>query len=498
MSRSLKTVGVAAFAAFAVGGVASSQVEFLPKVDHPVASTPDQIAIGDWDGDGDMDLAVTCDAPERVAIFVNDGRGAFAFSYNVYLTSNSGPKGLAAGDFNRDGDTDLVVVAFGHDQLHVLENLGAGAFAVAEAYPVSHGATYVIAALLDGDADLDLVVTCRDSGSVDVLRGVGSGHFGAATTYPAGVDTRGLCAADLDGDLDLDVAVASHDTEEIVLLMNDGAALFSVGPALSMAPLKPESVVALDLEGDGDVDLATAGFSSSFGLDELSLWVQTAPGTFVNGITYPTLGNDPSVLFVGDFDLDYDADIAVVNENSANLSIFSNNGNGGFGLPRLFDTGTDPGYLCGADFDGNGSIDLATANESGNSLSILRNGNASAFRDLGFALGGTNGLPTLAGIGTLEPLSTTTAVIGNGRPGALSFLVMGFSRIDAKFAGGAFVPAPDAFLNCVLDGDGGFVFQDTWPGEALSGDTFYFQAWILDPAGPRNFAATNALEAIVP
>jgi len=208
MTKHLQKIGLAATAAFLVGGTASSQIGFAPKVDYPIASTPDQIAIGDWDGDGDLDLASTCDAPERVAFHFNDGNGVYTFGYNLYLTSHSVPKGITAGDLDGDGDDDLVVVAYGHDHIHTLENLGFGAFALAGNFDVSHGATYVIAAHLDGDNDLDLVVTCRDSGTVDVLHNLGSGSFGPATSYPAGTDTRGACAADLDQDDDLDLAVA--------------------------------------------------------------------------------------------------------------------------------------------------------------------------------------------------------------------------------------------------------------------------------------------------
>ncbi len=500
MTKHLTSIGLGATAALLVGGTASSQIGFAPKVDYPIASTPDQIAIGDWDGDGDLDLASTCDGPERVAFHFNDGNGLFTFGYNLYLTSNSIPKGITAGDLDGDGDPDLVVVAYGHDMIHTIENLGYGAFALADAYDVSHGATYVIAAPLDGDGDLDLAVSCRDSGRVDILRNLGGGIFGSRTSFAAGSDTRGLCAADLDGDADLDLAIASHDSEELLVLKNNGSASFSSHVHLSMAPLKPESVVAADLDGDGDLDLATAGWSvaSDSDVSELALFFQASPGTFADAVTYPTLGTDPSLLFAADFDLDADFDLAVVNENSDDLSVFTNDGAGVLGVAQLFATGNDPGHLCGADFDANGSIDLVTTNEAGGSISVLMNVDRSAFTDLGFALTGGHGDPTLVGIGTLEAGMMTTVEIGRGLPGAVSFFVVGYGRMDAAFAGGVFVPTPDVILPCVLDAEGAYRFQETWPDLFLTADDFYFQAWILDPAGPRNFAATNALGAIVP
>lgn len=489
---------IAGIAFAAIAGAANAQIGFHDKADYPVTETPDQIAIGDWDGDGDDDLAITCDSPDRVELLFNSGSGKFLDRDRVYFTSGSKPKGICTADFDLDGDLDLAVAAYGHDEVVILQNVGAGAFAVARSYAVSHGASYLIAAALNGHPEPDLAVSCRDSGNVDVLHNLGGGFFSAASTVHAGIDTRNLAAADLDGDDDLDLAVASHDTEQVTLLANDGACVFTLMQTLSMAPLKPEGVVAFDLDRDGDLDLASAGFSVLWGLDQVSIFVQTAPGVFTGGINHPTLGRDPSLLFAADFDLDWDLDLAVVNENSDTIAVLPNNGFGGFGVAQLFATGNDPGHICGVDFDGNGAVDLVTTNEAGDSISLLFNAVDSAFTDLGFALAGTRGDPTLEGIGTLEPLSTTTAVIGNGRAGASAYLILGLHRLDLPFAGGTLVPAPDVLLPCVLDAGGGHVFQDTWPDNAVTGDEYWFQGWIFDPMGPKKFAATNALVAVVP
>ncbi len=496
MTKLLPAIGIASIAAIAVGGYAAGQIAFAPHVDVQVTSTPDQTTVGDFDGDGDLDLAITSDGPDRVTILVNDGTGTFGAGNDVNLPSSSSPKGIACADFDGDLDLDLVVALYGQDQLLVVINQGSGSFTLGASYPVSHGVTYVVVGRFDPDASIDLAASCRDSGKVDVLLQTSAGLFGAAAAFPAGLDTRALCPSDLDGDGDLDLSAAAHDSEAIFMLMNDGNGVFAAAASLQMAPLKPEGVFASDLDGDGDNDLISAGSDS--GLNRMTIFIQTSAGVFAGGINYPTTGTDPSAVIAGDFDLDYDMDIAVVNENSSNLTTFANDGAGSFGLAQIFVTGTDPGHLAMGDLDRDGSVDLVTTNESGNSISVLVNSAVSAFSDLGFALAGSTGLPTLLGIGTLEPLSTTTAVIGNGLPNATAFLIVGVSRIDASFAGGTFVPALNAILPCVLDGNGGFTFQDTWPSDATTGDTFYLQAWIIDPAGVKNFSASNALEAIAP
>lgn len=496
MTHSLQAIGLASIAALTVGGSASGQIVLAPHLDYSVTATPHQTSVADFDGDGDLDLAITADAPDRVKFLLNDGTGGFAIGTDVNLPSSSSSKGIACADLDGDLDLDLVVALYGLDQLLVLVNQGTGIYALGATYPVSHGVTYVIVGQLDGDEQPDLAASCRDSGSVNVLLNLGAGLFGPAAAFPAGVDTRALCTADLDGDGDFDLAAAAHDSEAIMMLMNDGNGLFTSAASLAMTPLKPEGVIAFDLDGDGDSDIASAGSDS--GLNQMTIFVQVVSGSYAGGVNYPTTGTDPSALIAGDFDLDYDMDVAVVNENSSDLTAFANDGSGAFGLATLFATGTDPGHLASGDFDANGALDLVTTNEFGNSVSVLMNLTDSAFTDLGFALAGTNGLPTLVGIGTLEPLSTTTAVIGNGLANASAFLILGVTRIDVPFAGGTFVPALNAILPCTLDGNGEFVFQDTWPSDATVGDAFYFQAWILDPAGVKNFSASNALEAIAP
>lgn len=496
MNRMLQTLGVTSLAAIATGGNALGQIGFDLRIDYTIASTPEQTATGDLDGDGDCDLAVTCDGPDRVRLLMNDGVGGFGTAIDVNLPSGSSAKGLCAGDLDGDLDLDLAVALHGTDQVIVLVNQGGGAFTLGATYPVGQGPRHVVAAFLDGNTTLDLAVACRDNASVDVLLNLGTGLFGGTASYPAGLDTRAIAAADVDGDGDQDVAAAAHDSEAIVLLINNGSGVFASGTSLSTTPVKPEGVVAGDLDQDGDQDLAAAG--SGGGFDRLSVFIQVSPGAFAASINYPTTGVDPGSLCAGDFDLDYDLDLAVVNESSANVSLFANSGAGAFGVAQLLVTDSNPVHVTAAHLDGSGSLDLIATNDAGDSVSVLINQANSAFTDLGFALAGSNGLPSFVGIGTLEPLTNTTAVLANGLAGATAFLIVGVTRIDIAFAGGTFVPALDALVPFVLDGNGGFTFQDTWPNDSASGDTFYFQVWILDPAGPKKFSASNALQAIVP
>jgi len=116
--------------------------------------------------------------------------------------------------------------------------------------------------------------------------------------------------------------------------------------------------------------------------------------------------------------------------------------------------------------------------------------------DLGNALAGTHGIPTLTGTGYLtggEPMGISlTGALEN----STAFLAIGFSRIDAPLYGGTLVPAPNIVVVLPTGASGSINLSTTWPDGVPAGFSTYFQYWIQDPAGPHGFAASNGLEGI--
>jgi len=496
MLQSIHKLLPAAAAVLALGATASAQIAFDPAVDITLNSEPEVTAYGDWDGDGDMDLATTADGPDRVELFFNAGDGTFPTRSSINLASGSSPNGLFAANFDTDNDTDLVVTLKSLDAVQVLFNQGGGTFSLGANEQVGVEPEYVVAAHLNGDVFLDIAVTNRAGNSLSILENDGTGDFGAAHFYASGNDSRGLVAADLDEDDDIDIAVAAHGDDQITTWMNDGTGLFTAGQVLSIPSISPEGVDSADLDNDGDNDILTGGEQS--GSHFLSIFIQSAPGTFSGPTHYATNGNDPGFVFAGDFDLDADIDAAIVSESSNDVAVLTNNGNGTFTNPQNFATDTQPGHVIGVDLDGNNSLDLVTTNGTGDSISVLLNQAASGFTELGAALGGTNGLPHLEGVGTLQPNTPASIRVTNGLANATAFLIIGLSRIDASFAGGTMVPSLEFIFLMQLDGDGHLFLQDNWPPGVTPGDDFFFQVWILDPNGPDNFSATNAIQATAP
>jgi hypothetical protein len=132
-------------------------------------------------------------------------------------------------------------------------------------------------------------------------------------------------------------------------------------------------------------------------------------------------------------------------------------------------------------------------------VALVPIGPTGSWADLGAALAGTSGLPVLVGSGDLTPFSITTLSLGNALPGSSAWLVLGFVDASAAFKGGTLVPSPDVLIGPFpIDAGGLLEISAPWPNGVPGALVTYLQEWIVDPAGPLGFAASNALSATTP
>ena len=359
-----------------------------------VGTTPRPVALGDVDGDGDLDLAVANYGSNNVSILLNTGTGAYAAAVNYGVGTS--PQSVALGDVDGDGDLDLAVANTLSNNVSILLNTGAGVYAAAANYNVGTTPHFVTMGDFDGDGDLDLAVANYGSNNVSILLNTGTGAYAAAVNYAVGTGPQSISVGDFDGDGDLDLVSANFTSNDVNILLNGGLGVYSTILNYSVGT-NPESVTVGDLDGDGDLDLATANLSGN-----TSILLNTGSGTFAAAVNY-TAGTGSIYVQAGDVDGDGDLDLAVANYISNNVSILFNNGIGIFATTVNYTVGVQPFSVSAGDVDNDGDLDLVVANANSNNVSILFNA---------APMNVTNNAPPFGIPPTTPTFNTMTAALG--------------------------------------------------------------------------------------
>jgi hypothetical protein len=326
-----------------------------PAVNYAVAGGALSIAVGDFNGDGSADLAVGHISPNGVSIFLGNGDGTFQ-SPQDYATAG-GVNAVAVGDFNGDGNQDLAATAGGVQSsvVSVFLGNGDGTFQPAGNYDTSGEIWAMAAADLRGDHHTDLVVSNQMGGLVSVLLGNGDGTFEASQSFVASSSlTLGVAVGDFGGRGIPDIAVGTQ--AGVTILANHGDGTFSSAPSYS-ASSGIFRVLAGDLRGNGIRDLVTLSNH------EVHVLLGNGDGTFHDGGSFPTGAISSRAFAVGDFNGDGNLDLVIANGGSTGgVSILLGNGDGTFQAPRFFPAGRDPAAVAVGDFNGDGRLDLAVVN----------------------------------------------------------------------------------------------------------------------------------------
>ena len=482
----------ACLAAIGLVGPALAQITFAPAAHFPAGRSPAGGASLDFDADGHTDVVVACRGDDALAFLRNLGPGAFAAPVVLALASNSNPEGVATGDFDRDGDLDLAVTLYGASQMQLVLGDGRGNFVAGATFAVGNEPSMIVATDFNGDGWLDVAINERGAGDVAVLLSNAAAGFAPAAFYPVGGETRDVVAGDVTGDGIPDLAVSSRDDRRIRVFVNLGNGVFQILRDISYgSQLRPHGLGMADMDRDGWLDIYSVSRGSVFAAPQVVLrfnggnpWIGPINGAFA--------GVEPTGVCHGDFDLDGVIDIATCNSGSNDVSIMRNAGMGIFNRGVEIPVGTDPDCptMLAVDLDHDTDIDLVTFNAASNDISVLLNATRVCQENLGF---GGPGLARLSICG--QPLATGRTAdlrITGAAPNAPGWIAASLSFGQLPIFGGVLVPIG---LELVLP------FSTNASGEALLPQlrggggpaAVAVQVVLLDATQPQGFALSNAV-----
>src|SRR5262249_7532471 len=269
---------------------------------HPGAEIfPADLTAGDFNGDGQLDLAVSETvlgggaSPDEIDVLPGNGDGTFGPSVSTALPLNAHPPGLAGGEFNGGAPLDLAVAGFMDplDGVYVLRGAGDGGFSSLQFIATGRGSRGLAVADFNGDGVPDLAVANAFSATVSVLLNRGDGTFPPPANFSVGGNPNAVIVGDFNGDGIPDLATVNTTDNAVSVLLGAGDGTFQ-RETRHLVGSEAVALVAADFNGDGALDLATANSVSN----SVTVLLNTGAGPARPGgpVAADGAGSGPSLL----------------------------------------------------------------------------------------------------------------------------------------------------------------------------------------------------------
>ena len=326
---------------------------------YTVGDDPLALTAGDFNGDGRPDVVTMNGTSSDLSVFLRRSTGGFAQESGspVSVGAGSGPSSVVVGDYNGDGRRDLAVsrFSFGFGGVSVLLRQAGGGFAAEAGSPVMNGTSMRAVGVGDFNSDgrLDLAATLNNTGVVLLLRNPANTGFTQGQTFGTGSGPVAIAVGDYNGDGLADLAIANENDDNVTILRRNATTF--TAEATVTAGDRPSGIVAADFDGNGRADLAVANYNSG----TVTVLMRNSVNTGFAALAPIRISNTPVGIDAADFDRDGRPDLAVAS-NAAAVDVLHRTATG-FTRDQPIAIAGAVNDVVAADFNGDSRPDLAAS-----------------------------------------------------------------------------------------------------------------------------------------